>query len=191
MTQHLAIRPFSAWFIGPSNPLNAQVGSLVAEALRDLGIGRLFLDENVCRAELWPEVKETSDSELESVRRAAKLCRLTAEAGLSAIVASRSPSADLRRDIQRDLGEYVEIYCSVGQSAAEPGSPNDSAGLRFEEPVEPDVTLDAGGQSIRESARIALTWLNEMGYLSPEDQPPARPDDESTVLKRLEELGYI
>jgi adenylylsulfate kinase-like enzyme len=112
---------------------------------------------------------------------------LFAAAETVTVVASRCPEESVRSELRTTLGEYIEIYCA--DSSAEP--PSDSPAAGFEVPSEPELIVQPRKQSTEDSARAVLTWLEDMGYLSPADNEAYSTEEQSTILKRLEELGYI
>jgi adenylylsulfate kinase len=187
MSGQMMIRPFFPWLIGPSKSINSQVGGLVSQALKDLGAICVFLEEDECLEAFWPEIKPSDLSAMESCRRMALLCRLLGAAGVVTVVACQSPDEALRREIRNTLGEYIEVYCK----GHDPGPEGHSKGGEYDEPSDPELILAPGEQSVKESAQVVLTWLNEMGYLSPTGDTGESSEDQATVLKRLEELGYI
>ncbi len=183
MHNPILVRPFFPWFIGASAQANRAVASLVVQALKDVGMPCALLDEEECASGLWPEVHVSPAPSRENVRRLTVLCSLFAAAETTAVVSCHSLEDSLRRETRKALGEYVEIHVKVSDAQLEAGT--------FEDPSEPDVSVNAGERSFKECAQQVLTWLNDMGYLSPVSDDGYTSEEQSVVLKRLEELGYI
>jgi riboflavin synthase len=104
-------------------------------------------------------------------------------AGIISVVTAGAQFPDTRKKLRRSLGEYVEIYCS---SDTLPVSSDE-----HEHQDDSDLSVSAEDSPPEDMVRTIIEWLSEMGYL----ERPAGNDyteaEESEVLKRLEQLGYL
>ena len=117
----------------------------------------------------------------ENIRRIAEVAKLFIEANIITITAFISPYRQDResaRKLQKD-GEFIEIYVKCPLSICEQrdtkglykkarnGEVKEFTGISapYEEPLNPEITVDTSKMSVEESTRAILRYLEEKGYV--------------------------
>ena len=123
-----------------------------------------------------------AEARKENIRRIGEVAKLFVDAGVIVSTAFVSPYiAD--RDLVRALvpaGEFVEIYVAASLEVCEErdtkglykkaraGEIKNFTGISdpYEAPVNAELTVDTGSQSLDESAEVVLNYLEEKGYIT-------------------------
>jgi adenylylsulfate kinase-like enzyme len=104
-----------------------------------------------------------------------------------AISAAISPYREVRDHNRQQIGNFIEVYvrCSIEELArrdvkglykkALAGEIQNFTGVSdpYEPPERPEVLVDSGSQSVDESLRVILTYLEQHGWI-PNGKAPAR-----------------
>ena len=122
------------------------------------------------------------DDRTENIRRIGEVAKLFTEANIITIAAFVSPYREDRDNVRKLLGrgEFVEIYvkCSLEvcetrdtkglYKKARAGEVKDFTGISapYEEPLNPELTIDSSKLSVEESTRDILNYLEEKGYVT-------------------------
>ena len=101
--------------------------------------------------------------------------------GVSVVVATMSPSREVRDALRGEIPHFMEVY------VRRPAPP---AGHHYEEPLTPDVEVAASGGAAEAAAVIARA-LEERGYLPRAPEAQAAADEEQQIIKRLKDFGYM
>src|SRR5437667_299291 len=158
---------------------------MVEEELRRRGLRVEVLDGDVVRTNLSKGLGFSKEDRDTNIRRIGFVCHLLSRNGVAAIAAAISPYRAVRDEVRQMIGDFVEVYvrCPVDVCAQ-----RDTKGLYakaiageipgftgisdpYEEPLNPEVTVDSSMETPEQSVRKILLKLEEMGYI-----PPAESD---------------
>ena len=163
------------------------------------------MDGDVVRTNLSKGLGYSKEDRDTNIRRIGFVCHLLSRNGVVAIGAAISPYRDVRREIRELIGDFVEVYvkCPVQVCArrdikglyarALAGEIKNFTGISdpYEEPLEPDITVETDIELPEQSAEKILLYLEAMGYIPPRIADIYSEEENRLVEKRLEELGYL
>jgi adenylyl-sulfate kinase len=199
---------FTLWFTGLSGAGKSTVARMIEQSLRERGMRVEVLDGDVVRTNLSKGLGFSKEDRDTNIRRIGFVCKLLSRNGVVAIAAAISPYREIRDEVRRDNGRFVEVYvhCPLDTlverdakglyKKALAGEIANFTGVSdpYEAPLHPEVTLETDRETAEQSAAKLLTWLEQHGYV------PALVDDEvqvysaaeqEAVQKRLKSLGYV
>lgn len=172
---------FTLWFTGLSGAGKSTLAQFVAARLRRAGRQVEILDGDEVRQNLSKGLGFSREDRETNLRRIGFVARLLARNGVVAITAAISPYREVREALRADLGRFVEVYVKCPLSVC---AERDVKGLYrralagevpaftgvsdpYEEPLQPEVTVETDRESVTESAARILNRLAELGYLTP------------------------
>lgn len=163
------------WFTGLSGSGKSTLAHAVEQALYDKGCRTIVLDGDNIRHGLNKNLGFSPEDREENIRRIGEVARLFTQAGVIALTAFISPyRAD--RDNARELlndGEFVEVYlkCAIDvcesrdvkglYKKARAGEIKEFTGISapYEEPLNPELVIDTAAETLEESTRKVLAYL--------------------------------
>ncbi len=101
--------------------------------------------------------------------------------GVSVIVATMSPSRQLRDMLRQDIPNFMEVYVK---------RPAPATSQHYEEPLSPDVEVAASGGTAIAAAAIVRA-LEERGSIPRAPEALVAADEEQQIIKRLKDFGYM
>jgi bifunctional enzyme CysN/CysC len=171
------------WFTGLPGAGKSTVAAAVEERLLELGRPAFLLDGDNLRHGLNGDLGFDEVARTENVRRTAHVARLLAESGTVALVSLVSPYAADRRTAAalhsgEDL-EFIEVFVDAPLELCEQRDPKGlyararagelpgmtGVGAPYEPPVEPDLTLGSGGETVAEEVERVMDLLAARGIL--------------------------
>lgn len=170
-----AHRSFVLWFTGLSGAGKTTLASAVEQTLYDQNVRSYILDGDNIRHGLSKDLGFTEDDRRENIRRIGEVSKLMMDAGLVVLTAFISPyRAD--RDIVRSLlkqDEFIEVFVDCPLDVCEKRDPKGlykkarSGEIRnftgidsiYEAPVNPDLHIKTGEQSVEESVKIIVDYI--------------------------------
>lgn len=170
------------WYTGLSGAGKSTLANKVEEKLFERGYNTYVLDGDNIRMGLNKGLGFDAEARKENIRRIGEVAKLFVDAGVIVSTAFVSPYiAD--RDMVRALvpeGEFVEIYVAASLEVCEnrdtkglykkarAGEIKNFTGISdpYEAPVNAELTVDTGAQSLDESAETVLRYLEEKGYIT-------------------------
>lgn len=200
---------FTLWFTGLPSSGKSTVAKRVEEELRGSGIEMHNLDGDNVRKKLHPDLGFTQEERATNNRRVSFIARLLNEHDVGVIVAAVSPFEDARehaRDEIEQSGDFIEIFveCPVEvckerdpkglYEKAEQGKIDNFTGVNhpFEEPQDPEITVNTAEQSPEDCVSHVLRQLEERGVLDERDEHTGLTTQEEGKIKdRLRDLGYL
>lgn len=169
------------WFTGLSGAGKSTLAHAVEEALHLQGCRTFVLDGDNVRHGLCSDLGFSVADRTENIRRIAEAAKLLAEAGVIVLTAFISPFRQ-DRDRARALfapGEFIEIFCDASLQVCEQrdikglyrraraGEVKEFTGISspYEPPLNPEVVVDTGGQSLEASVAQVMTLLRRHGVV--------------------------
>ncbi|MDR2876543.1 MAG: adenylyl-sulfate kinase [Chromatiales bacterium] len=170
------------WFTGLSGSGKSTLAHAVEERLYAAGSRTYVLDGDNIRHGLCGDLGFSDTDRVENIRRIGEVSKLFVEGGTIALTAFISPfRAD--RDRVRGLlaaGDFIEIYCKASLDVCEgrdvkglykkarAGEIKAFTGISspYEEPLNAELVVDTGSQSLDESAELVMKLLRERGIAS-------------------------
>jgi adenylyl-sulfate kinase len=174
---------FVAWMEGLPNSGKTTLSQMVAERLRSSGLRVEILDGDEVRHLLSPELGFSRKDREVHARRVSYVARMLARNGVAVLVAMITPYETSRQAARATVGgHFTEIWlkCPVevcrqrdpkglyrGGSPALHGTKLTGVDDPFEEPLNPDLTVDTATQPFDRAARQILDHLVERGFVRP------------------------
>jgi adenylylsulfate kinase len=123
----------------------------------------------------------TAEDRKENIRRIGEVAKLFVDAGVLVSTAFVSPYIEDREMVRKLMtdGEFIEIYVAASLEVCEgrdtkglykkarAGEIKNFTGISdpYEAPLNAELTVDTGSQSLDESAQVVLNYLEEKGYI--------------------------
>ena len=170
------------WLTGLSGSGKSTIAVELEHALIENKHQAYILDGDNIRHGLNKNLGFAPEDRTENIRRIGEVAKLFTEANIITIAAFVSPYREDRDNVRKLLnqGEFVEIYvkCSLEvcetrdtkglYKKARAGEVKDFTGISapYEEPLNPELTIDSSRLSVEESTRAILNYLEEKGYVT-------------------------
>jgi adenylylsulfate kinase len=180
--------------------------------LRDQEVPVENLDGDEIRQNLHPDLGFTREDRALNNRRTAFISKLLNRNGIATVIGMITPFRDAQqkaREIIEPDGTFVLIYvkCSVDEAAhrdpknlyedAKAGKIENFTGINhpFQEPHNPDITVDTESATVEENVEHIKQRLHEFGLLDEQADGEYGFDlarsEEKHIKERLRALGYI
>lgn len=196
---------FTLWFTGLSGAGKTTLARLIETELKSRGHRVEVLDGDVIRTNLSKGLGFSKEDRDTNIRRIGFVCNLLARNDVVAIAAAISPYRDIRDEVRREIGSFVEVYvkCPVDVLAARDvkglyrkalsGEIKHFTGIDdpYEEPLSPEVTVETDRETPEQSAERIIASLERLGLVEPSFSTDYSEEDDEEVRRRLEALGYV
>jgi len=196
---------FTVWFTGLPRSGKSTVARLVLDGLREGGHRAELLNSARIRREINRSLGFSREDIKENMARLSYECRMLNRNGLIAVVTSVSPYRDLRDEVRREIGRFVEVYCRAPLEVlikrdkrglferAQKGEVQFVAGVNapYEEPIKPEVLLDTDREPAEACAAKVIKTLELLGYIEPMEQATYTQEETEIIKQRLSDLGYL
>jgi len=177
----LGQRGATIWLTGLSGSGKSTIAVAAEGALHERGKLAYVLDGDNVRHGLNKNLGFSPEDRTENIRRIGEVARLFTDAGIIALTSFISPyRAD--RDAVRAIGEpgdFVEVLVDASVETCEgrdvkglykkarAGEIPEFTGISapYEAPEKPELVLDTNSQTVEESVRQLIGYLEEKGYL--------------------------
>jgi adenylylsulfate kinase len=175
-------RGTTLWFTGLPSAGKSTIAHATEEKLHQLGCRTFVLDGDNIRHGLCGDLGFSEAARVENIRRVGELAKLFVEAGTIVLTAFVSP---FRRDREhaRGLqlhGDFLEVWCRCPVDICERRDPKghyqraregkirDFTGVSapYEEPADPELTLETAQLSIDDSVEEVLALLRSRGIIA-------------------------
>jgi adenylylsulfate kinase len=178
----LGQRGATVWLTGLSGSGKSTVAVAVEAELVKRGKLAYVLDGDNVRHGLNKNLGFSPEDRTENIRRIGEVAKLFTDCGVLVFTSFISPyRAD--RDQVRALfapGDFIEVYVAADVATCEARDPKglykkaragqipDFTGISapYEEPLEPELVLETGSQTLEQSVHSVLSHLEKTGYLS-------------------------
>jgi len=175
---------FTIWLTGLSGAGKSTLAQSLVPHLRRGGLRVEVLDGDEVRTNISQGLGFSKEDRDTNIRRIGYVSRLLARNGVGVISAAISPYRqvrdEVRRSIEADGAAFIEIYvrCPVSVLAerdvkglyrkALAGEIKEFTGVSdpYEPPVEPDITVETDLETVPESTRKIIEFLEVRGLLT-------------------------
>jgi adenylylsulfate kinase len=196
---------FTIWLTGLSCSGKSTLSKILETELRKRGRTKIeILDGDVVRTNLSQGLGFSKEDRDTNIKRIGFVCKLLTRNGVVAIAAAISPYRGVRDFNRKEIGDFIEVYCRCPLDVcvrrdvkglykkALAGEIKNYTGVDdpYEEPLNPEVTLETDRETHEESVAKIVRKLEMMGYL-PAEEAVYSEEDEEKVKKRLEGWGYL
>jgi adenylyl-sulfate kinase len=182
-------RGVTLWFTGLSGAGKSTLSNRVAEELRRRGMNVEILDGDEVRTNLSKGLGFSKEDRDTNIKRIGYVCNLLSRNGVVAISAAISPYREARDYNRAQIGSFVEIYvrCSIEEltrrdvkglyKKALAGELPNFTGVSdpYEPPLNPEITVDSERQTVEESLRAILDYLEQHGWIPAASEAGAKP----------------
>ena len=174
-------RGFVVWFTGLSGAGKSTLAHRLEPLLRQRGHKVEVLDGDIVRTNLSKGLGFSKEDRDTNIRRIGFVAGLLARNGVAVITAAISPYRDIRDEVRRETGDFVEVYVKCPLEVL---TERDTKGLYakairgeipaftgvsdpYEEPLSPEILLNTAEEGEEESLAKLVSRLEQMGYLMP------------------------
>lgn len=163
------------WFTGLSGSGKTTIAIALERALHKRGLLCRVLDGDNIRSGINNNLGFSEEDRTENIRRIAEVAKLFIDTGIITIAAFISPTVEIRKQAEEIIGkdDFYEIHISTPLSECEnrdvkglyakarSGEILDFTGISapFDEPVNPDLSLDTSILSVEESVDKLLELI--------------------------------
>ena len=169
------------WFTGLSGAGKSTLAHAVEERLYAMNCRTFVLDGDNVRHGLCGDLGFSIEDRTENIRRVGEVAKLFTEAGQIVLTAFISPLRSDREAVRNIMphGDFLEVYCAASLEACEErdvkglykkardGVIPEFTGITspYEEPVNPELSVDTGTASLEECADQVMAMLKDRGIL--------------------------
>ena len=169
------------WFTGLSGAGKTTVAVALVKELQARGMKIERLDGDVVRQGLTRDLGFSKEDRDKNIERVTFVAKLLSRNGVGVLASFISPYRATRDMVRRETTNFIEVFVNAplevcaerdvkGMYAkAFAGEIKDFTGVSdpYEEPLNPEITLNTHEETVEESVAKCLTYLEEHGYLLP------------------------
>ncbi len=170
---------FTVWFTGLPSSGKSSIAEEVAQKLRERGLKVERLDGDVVRQKLTRDLGFSEEDRNENIERVTFVATLLTRNGVAVVASFISPYRKMRAHSREEIGNFVEVYvrCPLHicmerdrkglYKKAIAGEIKDFTGIShpYEEPEDPEITLETDKKSVKESAEEVMKLLEKLEYI--------------------------
>ncbi len=196
---------FTLWFTGLSGAGKSTLAQRVRDILLERGLKVEVLDGDVVRQNLSKGLGFSKEDRDTNIRRIGFVCNLLTRNDVVAIAAAISPYRAIRDENRKLIGRFVEVYCKCDLDTLKERDPKglyekalkgeikNFTGVSdpYEPPEHPEVMVDTAAEDVDTSVAKIIAALEEMNYIPAAAGGEYSADEEETIKRRLQDLGYI
>jgi adenylyl-sulfate kinase len=189
VTHHPEQKGFTVWFTGLSGSGKSTIAEMLYHEFQARGMKTEILDGDVVRQNLSKGLGFSKEDRDTNIKRIGYVCNLLSRNGVVAISAAISPYREARDYNRAQIGSFVEIYvrCSIEEltrrdvkglyKKALAGELPNFTGVSdpYEPPLNPEITVDSERQTVEESLRAILDYLEQHGWIPAASEAGAKP----------------
>ena len=198
---------FTLWFTGLSGSGKSTIADEVARILIHRGMRVERLDGDIVRESLTRDLGFSKEDRDKNIERVTFVARLLSRNGVATIVSFISPYKEKRDAAREQTTNFIEVFvkCPLDiliqrdvkglYKKAMNGEIENFTGVSdpYEEPEHPEIVLETDKETVEESVKKVLKWLEENGFIPPSEttEEYISREEEAEIKKRLEQLGYL
>jgi len=170
---------FTLWFTGLPSSGKSTLADAVGEKLKAKWMKVERLDGDIIRRYLWKELGFSKEDRDENIRRVTYLASMLTRNGVAVLTSFVSPYREIREEARGKIGKFVEVYVKCPLEVciqrdtrgmykrALAGEIRDFTAIShpYEEPVDPEVTVETNKETVNEGTERIIKRLEELGYL--------------------------
>ena len=170
---------FTLWFTGLSGAGKSTIANILEAKLKKNGCKVEILDGDVVRTHLSKGLGFSKEDRDTNIRRIGFVASLLSRNGVIVITAAISPYKGIRDEVRNMHENFVEVYAKCPLEVVEK---RDVKGLYkkarageipqftgvsdpYEEPLNPEITVETSKETPEESTDKILQWLAENGFV--------------------------
>ncbi len=169
------------WFTGLSGAGKSTLAHAVEDRLYKMNCRTFVLDGDNVRHGLCSDLGFSIEDRTENIRRVGEVAKLFTEGGLIVLTAFISPLRSDREGVRKILpdGDFIEVYCAASLDACETrdvkglykkaraGIIPEFTGISspYEEPLNPEIKVDTGNDSLEECVDQVMAVLKQRGLI--------------------------
>jgi adenylylsulfate kinase len=169
-------KSYLLWFTGLSGSGKSTLANLVEVALHEQNKATYVLDGDNIRQGMNKDLTFAPEDRAENIRRIAEISSLMLDAGIIILAAFVSPYIKDREQVKQIVGpeNFIEIYVNTSLAECElrdvkglykkarAGEIKNMTGISapYEAPANPDFEIITDGQTIQDSVKEVLIFLN-------------------------------
>ena len=177
----LSQKGVTIWLTGLSGSGKSTIAVEIEHALIENTHQAYTLDGDNIRHGLNKNLGFSPEDRTENIRRIGEVAKLFTDANIITITAFISPYRQDRDNVRKLLkdGEFVEVYikCPIDvceqrdtkglYKKARAGEVKEFTGISapYEEPLNPELTIDTSTMTVDESTRAIVQYLEQKGYV--------------------------
>ena len=198
----------TVWFTGLSGAGKTALALRLEEELKRRGLKVERLDGDIVRQGLTRDLGFSKEDRDKNIERVTFVAKLLTRNGVAVLCSFISPYRAVRANSRQEIGNFVEVYCYASMDTliardvkglykkALAGEIANFTGVSdpYEEPENPEVTIDSGQETIEVSLAKIVRKLEELGYAphaAEEELPSYTAEEEAAIEARLTALGYL
>lgn len=169
------------WFTGLSGAGKSTLAHAVEDRLHSMSCRTMVLDGDNVRHGLCNDLGFSDNDRQENIRRIGEVSKLFIEAGVMSLTAFISPFRADRDKVRAlvDEGDFIEVFCDSSLEICEDrdvkglykkarsGEIPEFTGISspYEEPLNAEVVVDTGTQTLDESVDQVISYLKEKAVI--------------------------
>jgi adenylylsulfate kinase len=167
------------WFTGLSGSGKSTISGIVENKLKERNIQYEVLDGDVVRQHLTSDLGFSKEDREKNIERVSFVAKILAKHNIVVLASFISPYQKMRNYCRNEIESFAEVYvkCPIDEcirrdvkglyKKALKGDIKEFTGISdpFEEPVNPDLTLETNKEEAEVSAAKVLLFLEEKGYI--------------------------
>jgi len=169
------------WFTGLSGSGKTTIARILEAELANRNERLEVLDGDVVRENLSKGLGFSKEDRDTNIFRIGFVAHLLARNGVKVICSAISPYRDVRDEVRKMAGDFIEVYISTPLEVCErrdvkdlyrrarAGEIKGFTGIDdpYEAPLSPEVEISTLGETPEQSAQLILKELQARGYLAP------------------------
>jgi adenylyl-sulfate kinase len=170
---------FVLWFTGLSGAGKTTLAKLIEQELKARGVRVERLDGDVVRQSLTADLGFSKEDRDKNIQRVTFVAKLLSRNGVGVLASFISPYRVTRDWVRGEVTNFIEVFvdCSLEEcirrdvkglySKALAGEIPEFTGVSdpYEAPINPEISLNTGDESIEESLAQIMNYLEEHGYV--------------------------
>ena len=171
---------FTLWFTGLSGAGKSTIANILEKNFRESGLKIEILDGDIVRTHLSKGLGFSKEDRDTNIRRIGYVASLLSRNGVITITAAISPYRVIRDEVRNMHDNFVEVYAKCPLEIVEKrdvkglykkarsGEIPQFTGISdpYEEPLNPELTVETDKENPEDSANKILNWLKENKYIN-------------------------